>query len=82
MRGNIRVAARHLACSSLLPDERRELRGFHGRCCARLAWMSLARRKPVEAVTVLCQAVRANCLWPIQVVYWFFQYVLKSKPLM
>ena len=82
MRGNIRVAADHLARSPLRPDERRELRGFHGRCCARLAWMSLARGEPVETVKVLCQAVRENCMWPIQVVYWLVQYALRSKPLM
>lgn len=82
MRGNIRVSAHHLAHSPLLPGERRELRGFHGRCCARLAWMSMVRGKPAEAVSVLCQAVAQNWLWPIQVVYWFFRYTLKSKPLM
>lgn len=82
MRGSIRVAADHLARSPLRPDERRELRGFHGRCCARLAWMSIVRGRPAEAVAVLRQAVAENCLWPIQVVYWFFRYVLKSKPLM
>jgi glycosyltransferase involved in cell wall biosynthesis len=80
MRGSIRVAADHLARSPLRSDERRELRGFHGRCCARLAWMSMVRGKPVEAVTVLRQAVAENGLWPIQVVYWLFRYILKSKP--
>jgi glycosyltransferase involved in cell wall biosynthesis len=81
MRGNIRVAADHLTRSPLRPDERRDLRGFHGRCCARLAWMSMARGKPIEAVAVLRQAVAENYLWPVQVVYWLFRYVLRSKPL-
>lgn len=80
MRGSIRVAADHLARSQLLPDERRELRGFHGRCCARLAWMSMVRGKPGEAFSVLRQAVAENGLWPIQVVYWLFRYVVRLKP--
>jgi glycosyltransferase involved in cell wall biosynthesis len=80
MRGSIRVAADHLARSPLLPDERHELRGFHGRCCARLAWMLMVRGKSAESVAVLRHAVAENPLWPIQVVYWLFRYVVGSKP--
>jgi hypothetical protein len=80
MRGSIRVAADHLARSPLRPDERLELRGFHGRCCARLAWMLMVRGKPVQAAMVLRQAVAENRLWPVQVVYWLFRYVVGLKP--
>jgi hypothetical protein len=80
MRGSIRVAADHLARSQLLPDERRELRGFHGRCCARLAWMLMVRGKPVEVFSVLRQAVAENGLWPIQLVYWLFRYLAGLRP--
>ena len=80
MRGSIRVAADHMSRSPLLPDERRELRGFHGRCCARLAWMSMVRGRLVETFSVLRQAVSNNGLWPIQLVYWLFRYVAGLKP--
>ena len=80
MRGSIRVAADHLAHSPLRPDERRELRGFHGRCCGRLAWMLMVRGKLAETVSVLRQAVAENHLWPIQVIYWSFRYAVGSKP--
>lgn len=79
MRGNIRVSAHHLAHSPLLPDERRELRGFHGRSCARLAWMSAVRGEPAEAVAVLRQAVTQNWLWPIQVICWLGRFLLEPK---
>ena len=80
MRGSIRAAAAHLARSTLRPDERRELRGFHGRCCARLVWMLTVRGKMGESAIVLRQAVAENSLWPIQVVYWLFRYVVGLKP--
>jgi len=80
MRGSIRVAAANLANSPLRPDERRELRGFHGRCCARLAWMLMVRGKLAQSVAVLCQAVAVNRLWPFQVAYWLFRYARKLKP--
>jgi hypothetical protein len=80
MRGSIRVAADHLARSPLRPDERRELCGFHGRCSARLAWMLMVRGKLVESAGVLRRAVAQNLLWPIQVVYWLFRYVVGAKP--
>ncbi len=80
MRDNIRIAAHYLADPSVRPDERLELRGFHGRCCARLAWMLIVRGKFAESVAVLRQAVAENLLWPIQVIYWLFRFVLGSKP--
>lgn len=79
MRGNIRVSAHHLAHSPLLPDERRELRGFHGRSCARLAWMSAVRGQAVETAKTLWEAVRQNWLWPVQVIYWSCRHLLKLK---
>jgi len=79
MRDNIRLAAHYMTDPSARPDEQLELRGFHGRCCARLVWMSMVRGKLVEAVSVLRQAIAKNHLWPVQVIYWSFRHVLGSK---
>lgn len=73
MRGNVKVAARHLTGSALAPRERVALLGLHGRSSARLAWMLLARGEAAEAGRILRNAVSENPLFPIQVPGWIAQ---------
>ncbi len=73
MRGNLKVAERHLPEHRLAPRERRALLGLHGRSSARLAWMLAERGDVVRAARVLRDAVAANPLLPIQVPVWLAQ---------
>jgi glycosyltransferase involved in cell wall biosynthesis len=77
MRGNVKVTERHLTGSALAPHERKALLGLHGRSSARLAWMTLARGKGVEAARILRNAVVANPLFPVQVPVWIVQKYLR-----
>ena len=76
---NLTIAETYLNSQKLSKDERRALLRTHGRSAARQAWILPRRGKFSEAAAVLCQAIRMNWLWPVQVIYWFGCYLLKSK---
>jgi len=73
MRGNVKVAERHLTGSALAPRERKALLGLHGRSSARLAWMLVARGEAAEGASILRNALVANPLFPVQIPWWIAQ---------
>jgi len=70
---NAKVAEDHLTNPVLTHDERRELRGLHGRSSARLAWMLLARGRVAKSAKALTRAVGFNPFFPIMVPIWIAQ---------
>lgn len=80
MRGNIEVALRNLHDPRLTGEERRELRGLHGRSCARLAWMHLCQGEIVYSLRIIWRAISLDPIWPLHVAYWLLKWRGRSLP--
>lgn len=74
---NVRVAEDHLPNPKLSRGERRALRGLHGRCSTRLAWMLLARGELTASAKVLARAITLNPLLPVMAPIWVLQKLLR-----